>query len=89
MRTTPIPDSAVWPGAKRAVIGPPDGDPTGDIRPVEAVIDIGPTTGIPRLSVRCALEPGDIEALATGGHVWITFYGRMVPFAVEVKGPTE
>lgn len=89
MRVTPIPDSAVWEGAERAVIGPPDGDLTGPIRAVEAVIHRSESTGLPILSVRCAPEPGDIEKLAAGGHVWISFYGRMVPFNVDVAEATE
>jgi hypothetical protein len=86
MRVTTIPDNAIWDGAQRLVIGPPDGDPTGDIRPVEAIVDI-PPTGIPRLSVRCALEPGDLEKLTAGGHVWIAFYGHMVPFCIDITEP--
>jgi hypothetical protein len=85
MRVTPIPDDAVWSGAQRVVIGPPDGDPTGEIRAVEAVADVSPSTGVPVLSMRCALEPGDLEVLAAGGHVWVSFYGgAIVPFSVSV-----
>lgn len=70
------------------VIAPPDGDLTNsDIAPVEAVIDRAESIGGIRLSVRCALEPGDLEKLAAGGHVWISFYGHMVPFCVDVTGP--
>lgn len=89
MRVTPIPDSAVWEGARRIVIGPPDGDPTGEIRAVEAVVDRSPTTGSWVYSVRCALEEGDLDTLAAGGHVWISFYDRMVPFSVDVVAPPE
>jgi hypothetical protein len=85
MRVTPIPDDAVWDGAQRVVIGPPDGDPTGKIRAVEAVADVSPSTGMPVLSMRCALEPGDLEVLAAGGVVWVSFYGgAIVPFSVDV-----
>jgi hypothetical protein len=84
MRVTPIPDEAVWAGAERVVIGPPGGDPTGDIRPVEAVKDISESTGYPRLSVRCALEAGELERLAAGQCVWVSFYGGMPPFSVDV-----
>lgn len=88
MRPAPIPDSAIWPGARRVVIGAPDGDLTRtDIAPVEALFDVGEDTGIPRISVRCVLEEGDIEKLATGGTVWIAFYGgQLVPFCVDVVG---
>ncbi|WP_116043977.1 hypothetical protein [Amycolatopsis palatopharyngis] len=90
MRVTPIPDSAVWPGARRQVIAPPDGcDPTGDIRPVEAVVDESSSIGCRVLSVRCALDPGDLETLAAHGNVWISFYGAMVPFNVDIVPNTE
>lgn len=85
MRVTTIPDEAVWAGAERIVVGPPDGDPTGAIRPVEAVVHTSPSTGMPVLSVRCALEDGDLEKLAAGEHVWVSFYGGMPPFSVDVQ----
>lgn len=90
MRPTPIPDDAVWEGGRRVVFSAPDGDllnPT--IAPVEAIIDRA-GDGTPRVCVRCTLEPGDLEKLAAGGHVWVAFYGAgLVPFNVDVKGPTE
>lgn len=83
MRVTSIPDDAVWEGGHRVVIGPPDGDPTGEIRAVEAVAEM--SAGVPVLSMRCALEPGDLEVLAAGGCVWVSFYGgSIVPFSVSV-----
>ncbi|MEU4804344.1 hypothetical protein [Actinosynnema sp. NPDC023587] len=83
----PIPDQVVWASGRRVVIGPPDGDLMGPIAAVEAVADISAGTGLPQLAVRCALEPGDLEALAAGGCVWISFYGGgMPPFSVAV-GP--
>lgn len=86
MRVTPIPDEAVWSGARRIVVGPPDGDPTGAIRPVEAILDESPSMGVPALSVRCALEPGDLARLAAGECVWVSFYGGgMPPFSVDVQ----
>lgn len=86
MRPAPIPTEAVWPGGRRVVIAPPDGDLTSTvIAPVEAVVDQGQDTGIPRISVRCVLEDGDLEKLADGGTVWIAFYGgQLVPFCVDV-----
>ena len=88
MRPAPIPAEAVWDGARRVVIAPPGGDLTDpDIAPVEAVVDRPESLGGIRLSVRCVLEPGDLEKLAAGGHVWVSFYGQMVPFCVDVTGP--
>ena len=90
MRTTTIPDAEVWAGAARKVIAPPDGDLTNPlIAPVEALIDRSPSTGALNLSVRCALEDGDLEKLAAGGTVWITFWGHMVPFSATVVGPGD
>lgn len=88
MRPVPIPHAAVWEGGHRTVIAAPDGDLTNStIAPVEAVVDVPPSLGVTCYSVRCALDPGDLEKLATGGHVWISFYGQMVPFCTDVTGP--
>lgn len=90
MRPTPIPDAEVWEGAVRRVISPPDGDLTNpDIAPVEAVIDRSPSTGAVNLSVRMELEDDDLEKLAAGGMVWVTFWGHIVPFAVTVVEPAR
>jgi hypothetical protein len=88
MRPTPIPDHEVWDGAHRRVIAPPNGDLTDPhVAPVEALLDRSPTTGALNLSVRCALEPGDLEKLQAGGTVWITFWGHMVPWSTTVVAP--
>lgn len=86
MRPAPIPDEAMWPGSERVVIGPPDGDLTRtDIAAVEALVDVAPNTGLQRISVRCVLEPNDLEKLNDGGTVWISFYAQqLVPFCVDV-----
>ncbi|GAB2964375.1 hypothetical protein [Saccharothrix stipae] len=90
MRPTSIPAEAVWKGARRIVLAAPDGDLLNpDIAPLEVVIDEVTVNGetAPRFNVRCALEPGDLEKLAAGGHVWVSFYGGMVPMCVDVTGP--
>lgn len=89
MRPAAIPDEAIWEGARRMVIAPPDGDLTRtDIAPVEVLVDRGPDTGTPRISARCVLEDGDLEKLQAGGTVWVSFYGnQLVPFCVDVVGP--
>lgn len=90
MRTAPIPDDEMLPGSERIVIGPPAGhELTGDIRAVEVcarrVASLG---GIPVLSARCVLEPGDLETLQAGGSVWVHFYGgQLLPFDVMVLSP--
>jgi len=85
VRPTPIPDAEVWAGAERRVIAAPGGDLTDpEIAPVEALVDRSPTTGAVNLSVRLVLEEGDLEKLAAGGTIWLTFWGHMVPWAVSV-----
>lgn len=89
MRITPIPDAEVWEGATRRVIGPPTGhDPLGDIRPLEALVDVEGQFA-PSFSIRCALDDGDAEKLAAGGVVWVTLFGHVVPISVAVAGPLE
>lgn len=89
MRPTPIPDHEIWTGAERRVIGPPRGDLDSGIDPVEALIDRSETTGALNLSVRLVLEEGDLEKLAAGGTVWLTFWGHMVPWAASVVAPVD
>jgi hypothetical protein len=89
MRPAPIPDDAIWEGARRTVLGPPDNDITGAIAPVETLVDCGDTVPAHRISVRCVLEPGDLERLAAGGCIWLSFYGGMAPMSIDVCGPYE
>jgi hypothetical protein len=83
VRPAPIPDDVAerTPGV-RFVIGPPGNDLDCGIPPVEAMIERLPS-GV-ALSARCVLEDGDLDKLAAGGAVWVTFLGKMVPFAVTV-----
>jgi hypothetical protein len=70
-----------------APIPAPDGDLTNpDIAAVEMLVDPS-VGGLPRFSARCVLEPGDLDKLAAGGHVWVSFYSHVVPFSVDVTGP--
>lgn len=90
MRPVPIPDDVIWSGATRKVFSAPNGDLLDpEIAPVEAVIDFPRDPSTPVISVRCALEDGDLEKLAGGGHVWISFYGHIVPFSVDTTGVAE
>jgi hypothetical protein len=85
VRPIPIPDAAVWNGARRVVVAGPDGDLTNDlIRPVEVIEDRSPSTGMRVLTALCALDPGDLEALTAGGLVAVSFYGALTPFSVDV-----
>lgn len=87
MRPGTIPDRMVWSGAKRVVMSAPNGDLTDDtVAPVECVVDCPPSLGVLVYSVRCVMEPGDLERLHRGGEVWVSFYGGMPPFSVAVAG---
>ncbi|TFV91400.1 hypothetical protein [Blastococcus sp. CT_GayMR16] len=92
MRPTPIPDAEVWPGSQRVVIGPPGNDLDSDIAAVEVlrdVVQVGTGSG-PRMSTRCVLEDDDLELLAAGGTVWVSFYGgQLLPFSVDVQPPVR
>lgn len=88
MRPIPIPDAAIWDGARRVVFAAPGGDLLDpNIAPVEALVDHSDATGTTRVSVMCQLEDGDLVKLAEGGHVWVSFYGGLPPFSVDVTGP--
>jgi hypothetical protein len=95
VRPTPIPDAEIWPGAVRLVLAAPSGDLTGDgssvdqAAAVEILVDRGQNTGAPRCCVRFELESGDLEKLTAGGTVWLSVYGRLPVFCMDVKGPGE
>lgn len=81
MRPVPIPKEYVWEDSERAVIGPPDDDPTGAIRAVESVVDavrVGDLT-FPRFNLRIELDPADLAALAEDPHLWISILGSQLP----------
>jgi len=87
VKPTPIPDAEVWAGAERVLYGPPPGQGV-DIATVEALEDHSERTGLVRVSVRLEVEPGDVGKLRQpGGAVWLTFYGGMVPWSVDVERP--
>ena len=96
----PIPDNiAVADGAvdltvpgtlRRVVISPPDGDLTGDIRPVEALVGLDPAHGTV-VTLLIALEDGDLQRLREMAKddgtpaVWHSMYTNQIPaFAVEI-----
>lgn len=89
MRPAPIPDEAIWEGARRVVFTAPDGDLTNpDIAPVEVLTDQVGDTGQCRVNVRCVLEEGDLDKLAAGGTVWLSIHGHHLhPFSLDVVGP--
>jgi hypothetical protein len=83
---TVIEDAEVIDGAQRVVIGPPDGDVTGDIRPVEALVMKHDSMDVPIFCVKIALDDGDIEKLKEKGHFWLSLMGyQMQPFDVFIN----
>lgn len=89
MRPTPIPDADVWSGSRRAIYSAPDGDLTRtDVAPVEALVECsGPDGHL--ISVRCIPEADDVDQLAAGGALWLTFHGALVPFELDVRAASE
>ena len=87
MIPTSIPDEEIWEGAIRRIILPPDGDMLNDeIRSVEALLDRpGSMGGVIRYCMRMELEPGELETLQMGGHIWIGMWGGIVPFVMEAR----
>lgn len=89
MRPVPIPNSEIWQGSERRVFSAPDGNLLNPlIAPVEALVDKA-SDGVPRFSVMCALEANDLTKLEDNGHVWVSFYGGIVPFSVDIKRAGE
>lgn len=87
MRPVPIPDHLVPPGCRRLVIGPPDGDPTGNIRPVEAIAGI--VDGVPNVVMLIELEDGDLERLTETPAVWLTMQtGQIPPWSIDIADLT-
>ncbi len=98
MRPIPIPDRLRMPNGehidcndppgalKRMVIAGPDGDLTGDIRPVEALVGIDPEQG-PMITILITFEAGELERLGqmTDPAIWLTVNTRQLsPFSLEV-----
>jgi len=82
----PIPTELVWPGGRRLVIGPPNGDPTDEqIRSVEAIVD---ADALGRCFwMRIELEAGDLEQLQADPHFWLVIRGhQLAPFDLQLGG---
>lgn len=55
--------------------------------PCEAVVHRSPTDGVTAVvRVPLQLEPGELDRLRNGGQVWLSMWGGLAPFAVEVVG---
>ncbi len=72
-------------------IAGPDGDLTGDIRPVEALVCLvrdEQRGQYPELNVLIQIEEADLPILEKhGNRFWITFSGHIVPFALSIYEP--
>lgn len=90
MHVTPISDELIeqWGnGARRLVMAPPQGHEfTGDIRPVEMLVEMTTVDGMvmPTYRARFILDPGDLDALMAGQAIWLTQLSHVVPFDLQV-----
>lgn len=88
MKPAAVTDDMVWDGAvKRTFIGPED---LPDCEPCEAIVErsqADPNVAVVRVPLE--LEPNEIIHLLAGGQVWLTMFGGICPFAVEVAPPSR
>lgn len=76
------------PGCKRVVFGPPDGDPTGDVRAVEGVV--GMVDDQMRIALLIQLDGSDLERLQSTPAIWLTMMANHLhPFAVHIADGQE
>lgn len=85
MDPVPIPDGwAEANGGQRVVFGPPDGDPTGDVRSCEAIVT---ADGI---SILIELDDDDRAKAAAGLPIWYTVLGHgLAPFSFQFAEPDD
>jgi hypothetical protein len=85
----PIPNAAVPDNCRRVVIGPPDGDPTGDVRPVEAVVGVDEQHRL-AFAMLVRLEDGELDRLREMPAVWLTMWTHQIPaFALHIADAGE
>lgn len=90
MKVVGVPDqmAALRPGAVRRLFGPPPNDPTGEVQPVEVLVDMLTDFG-PCIRAYALLEQEDIELAAAGGVgvVELSMWGdHLHPFGVQFFG---
>lgn len=93
----PIPDEtrneAIRRGYVPKVIAGPDGDLTGDIRPVEALVQMVPVDDkggvLPELTVLIEVDDKDMEILKEHKRFWLVFSGHIVPFYLYAWNPND
>lgn len=71
---------------KRTFIG---ADDSPNVDPCEAVVHRSSDGVTAVMRVPLNLEPGEMTKLLAGGTVWLTMWGGVAPFAVEVVGTDE
>lgn len=77
---------AAWPdiGVRRVVMGGPAEGP--EVIPCPALVTVPPGSGgAPVVRVAYELEPGDLEALAGGGTLWLSTWGGLPIHALHVQ----
>ena len=88
MKPTPVTDDHIAAfhdgnpeAVKRMFAAPPD---SLNVEPCEAVVHRSSDGETAVIRVPMELEPGDLAALQNGGTVWVSMWGGLAPFAVEV-----
>ena len=89
MQPISIPDHLVRPGSVRQVAKPADDARLAHVEDCQALVSRDQRTGLARVEVRLELEPGELEELQAGGHVWVTFLGGILPFSVSTRPDEE
>jgi hypothetical protein len=82
---------------RRLVIGPPDGDPTGHIRPVEAIVEVINNGDSRYVYIRVLIEIEEadwklwgIKAPPSRARFWLSqATQQMVPFALITEPTTQ
>lgn len=95
MRPIPIPKETAEHGARHGwqtkVISGPDGDLTGDIRPVDALVGAVMTEQGPSVyyNILIQIEDEDWQLINEHGRFWLTFTGSVVPFSLSAWDPSD
>jgi hypothetical protein len=71
---------------KRTFVGPDD---LPNVEPCEGVVHRSSDGVTAVVRVPMKLEEGELQALINGGTVWVTMWGGISPFAVEVVAPVD
>jgi hypothetical protein len=87
MKPGPIPDDEILEGHRKMTMR---GDEALNIADVEMLVTEDPErSGMPIWRTRVTLDDGDLERLAAGEPIWVSFWGGVVPFDVNLADPPE